>query len=188
MDAETFESIVLEALNTLPPEFARYLENVEIQIESRPTHEHRRAVGLKPWQTLYGLYQGVPLTVRSSSALLMPDLIISSDATRARLTAEAMADAAGYEGTILLERRLYHASPPEIVDLLHSVVDAELETVMIVGHNPGLEELVAKLTGAPEDVPTAALAQIELPIERWSNLTATTRGTLVGMWRPRDLE
>jgi predicted Zn-dependent protease with MMP-like domain len=75
MDAETFESIVLEALNTLPPEFARYLENVEIQIEARPTPAHRRAVGLKPWQTLYGLYEGVPLTVRSSSALLMPDLI-----------------------------------------------------------------------------------------------------------------
>ena len=119
---------------------------------------------------------------------LMPDLIISSDATRARLTAEAMADAAGYEGTILLERRLYHASPTEIVDLLHSVVDAELETVMIVGHNPGLEELVTALTGSPEDVPTAALAQIELPIERWANLTASTRGRLVEMWRPRDLD
>ena len=75
MDAETFESLVLEALNTLPPEFARYLENVEIQIEPRPTHAHRRAVGLQPWQTLYGLYEGVPLTVRSSSALLLPDLI-----------------------------------------------------------------------------------------------------------------
>jgi predicted Zn-dependent protease with MMP-like domain len=75
MDAETFEALVLDALNTLPPEFARYLENVEIQIEARPTHVHRRAVGLKPWQTLYGLYEGVPLTVRSSSALLMPDLI-----------------------------------------------------------------------------------------------------------------
>jgi phosphohistidine phosphatase len=119
---------------------------------------------------------------------LMPDLIISSDATRARLTAEAMADAAGYEGTILLERRLYHANPTEIVDLLHSAVDAELETVMIVGHNPGLEELVAALTGAREDVPTAGLAQIELPIEQWSNLTAATRGTLVDMWRPSDLD
>lgn len=75
MDADTFESIVVEALDTLPPEFARYLENVEVQIEPRPTREHRRAVGLKPWQTLYGLYQGVPLTERSSSALLMPDLI-----------------------------------------------------------------------------------------------------------------
>src|SRR5215211_7871232 len=75
MDADTFESIVIEALDTLPPEFARYLENVEIQIEDRPTTEHRRAVGLEPWQTLYGLYQGVPLTVRSSSAVVMPDLI-----------------------------------------------------------------------------------------------------------------
>jgi predicted Zn-dependent protease with MMP-like domain len=75
MDTDTFESIVVEALDSLPPEFARYLENVEIQIELRPTREHRRAVGLKPWQTLYGLYQGVPLTDRSSGALLMPDLI-----------------------------------------------------------------------------------------------------------------
>ena len=75
MDADTFESIVVEALDSLPPEFARYLENLEIQIEPRPTREHRRAVGLKPWQTLYGLYQGVPLTNRSSGALLMPDLI-----------------------------------------------------------------------------------------------------------------
>jgi predicted Zn-dependent protease with MMP-like domain len=75
MDTDTFESIVIEALDALPPEFARYLENVEIQIEPRPTHEHRRTVGLKPWQTLYGLYQGVPLTDRSSGAVLMPDLI-----------------------------------------------------------------------------------------------------------------
>ena len=119
---------------------------------------------------------------------LLPDLIISSDATRARLTAEAMADAAGYEGTILLERRLYHASPTEIVNLLHTVVESELETVMIVGHNPGLEELVTKLTGAREDMPTAALARIELPIERWADLTASTRGDLVDVWRPRDLD
>jgi predicted Zn-dependent protease with MMP-like domain len=75
MDADTFESLVIEALDTLPLQFARHLENVEIRIEARPTAEHRRAVGIKPWQTLYGLYEGVPLTVRSSGALLMPDLI-----------------------------------------------------------------------------------------------------------------
>jgi predicted Zn-dependent protease with MMP-like domain len=75
MDAETFESIVVEALDSLPPEFAHYLSNVEIQIEQRPTREHRRELGLKPWQTLYGLYQGVPLTERSGGSPLMPDLI-----------------------------------------------------------------------------------------------------------------
>jgi predicted Zn-dependent protease with MMP-like domain len=75
MDVETFESIVVEALDSLPPEFARYLDNVEIQVEQRPTREHRRQVGLKPWQTLYGLYQGVPLTDRTGGGPMMPDLI-----------------------------------------------------------------------------------------------------------------
>jgi predicted Zn-dependent protease with MMP-like domain len=75
MDAETFESIVVEALDSLPPEFARYLDNVEIQIEQRPTRAQRRELGLKPWQTLYGLYQGVPLTERSGGSPLMPDVI-----------------------------------------------------------------------------------------------------------------
>ena len=75
MDAETFESIVIEALDTLPPEFARYLENVEIQIEARPTREHRRAVGLKPWQTLYGLYEGVPRIEWGADAFPIPNKI-----------------------------------------------------------------------------------------------------------------
>jgi phosphohistidine phosphatase len=118
---------------------------------------------------------------------LMPDLVISSDAERARLTAEAMADAAGYNGTILLERRLYHASPGEIVSLLHEVAESALDTVMIVGHNPGLEELVSGLTRSHEEMSTAALAKIELPIDRWSELRTTTHGTLVGIWRPREL-
>ena len=75
MDAETFESIVIEALDSLPPEFARLLVNIEVQIEPRPTSAHRRAVGIKPWQTLYGLYQGVPLTERAGGAPLLPDVI-----------------------------------------------------------------------------------------------------------------
>ena len=123
--------------------------------------------------------------VRASD--LMPDAIISSDAVRARSTAEAMAAAAGFPGTILLEPRLYHAGVAEIVDVLASVVDEDVETVMIVGHNPGLEELVARLTGAHETLPTAALARIALPVERWSELTAATRGTLDGLWRPKEL-
>src|SRR5215212_5454626 len=75
MDADTFESIVLEALDTLPAEFARYLENVEIQIEPRPTREHRRSVRLAHGHTLYGLYEGVPLTERVGGDPILPDLI-----------------------------------------------------------------------------------------------------------------
>ena len=75
MDQDTFEVIVAEALESLPDEFARYMANVEVQIESRPTREHRRTLGLKPWQTLYGLYQGVPLTERAGGAPFLPDMI-----------------------------------------------------------------------------------------------------------------
>jgi len=58
---------------------------------------------------------------------------------------------------------------------------------MMVGHNPGLEELVEQLTGERQDLPTAALAQIVLPIDRWSDLKLSSRGTLSGYWEPGDL-
>jgi phosphohistidine phosphatase len=61
------------------------------------------------------------------------------------------------------------------------------DTVMIVGHNPGLEELVQQLTGERPDLPTAALAQIVLPIDQWRDLKLSTRGTLMGHWRPKEL-
>jgi len=117
---------------------------------------------------------------------LIPDVVISSDAVRARLTAEAVVAAAGCAGEILLDQRLYMASPADILSLLRTVPE-EAETLMIVGHNPGLEELVAQLTGERQDLPTAALAQIVLPIDRWRDLKRPTRGRLVGHWRPKEL-
>jgi phosphohistidine phosphatase len=118
---------------------------------------------------------------------LTPDIIISSDAVRARRTAEAVAEAARFAGEIVLDPRLYSASPPGILAVLRTVPETNAGTVMIVGHNPGLEELVAQLTGEQEDLPTAALAQIGLPIDRWRDLKLSTHGTLVGLWRPEEL-
>lgn len=116
-----------------------------------------------------------------------PDLVVSSDAVRARRTAEAVSHAAGYEGEIVLDPRLYGASPGEIVGVLRTVEPAAARTVMIVGHNPGLEELVAQLTGEPQEFPTAALAQIALPIDEWRELTLSARGGLIALWRPKEL-
>ena len=117
---------------------------------------------------------------------LTPDIVVSSDAVRAQLTAEAVAEAAGYAGEILLDHRLYLASPADILLLLRTVRE-NAETIMIVGHNPGLEDLVEHLTGEPEGMPTAALAQIRLPIDQWRDLDLSTRGTLLGHWRPSEL-
>ena len=117
---------------------------------------------------------------------LIPDVVLSSDAVRARLTAEAVAEVAGYAGEILLDPRLYMAGPADILSLLPSVRQ-NAETVMIVGHNPGLEQLVEQLTGERHDLPTAALAQIGLSIDQWRDLRLSIRGTLVGLWRPKEL-
>ena len=117
---------------------------------------------------------------------LIPDVILSSDAVRARLTAEAVAATARYAGDILLDPQLYMASPADILSLLPTVRE-NAETVMIVGHNPGLEQLVEQLTGERQDLPTATLAQIGLPIDQWRDLKLSTRGTLVGLWGPEEL-
>jgi phosphohistidine phosphatase len=117
---------------------------------------------------------------------LIPDVVLASDAVRARLTAEAVAEAARYAGKILLDPHLYLASPADILSILATVRE-NAETVMIVGHNPGLEKLVEQLTGEREDLPTAALAQISLPIDHWRDVRLSTRGTLVGLWRPKEL-
>ena len=117
---------------------------------------------------------------------LIPDVVLSSDAVRARLTAEAVAEVARYAGEILVDPHLYMASPADIISLLPTVRE-NAETVMIVGHNPGLEKLVELLTGERQDLRTASLAQIGLPIDQWRDLKLSTRGRLVGLWRPEEL-
>jgi phosphohistidine phosphatase len=117
---------------------------------------------------------------------LTPTMILSSDAVRAHTTAEAVAEAAGWRGDVVLDHRLYLAGPDDIMAVLREVPDGSA-TVMVVGHNPGLEDLIAMLAGEPHAMPTAALAQLALPIEHWSELDASTRGTLEGLWRPKEL-
>jgi predicted Zn-dependent protease with MMP-like domain len=74
---EEFEDLVREALHELPEEFAERLDNVEIVIEDEPEPELLRSMGMDPRrQTLFGLYQGVPLHLRGDSyGGVLPDKI-----------------------------------------------------------------------------------------------------------------
>ena len=118
---------------------------------------------------------------------LLPDLIITSDAVRAETTARAVARAAGYQGKIDLSPELYHATPGAIIDVLQNISDAKARTVMIVGHNPGLEDLVGHLTGQRVELPTAALVHISLRVNQWGEVAAARDAELVDIWRPRDM-
>jgi phosphohistidine phosphatase len=117
---------------------------------------------------------------------LLPDLILSSTAQRARQTTQAVVDASGYGGEVRWLDSLYAAPPESYLEALRSLDDS-LQRVMVVGHNPGLEELLEELTGESEALPTAALAQVQLLIQRWSQLDEPVRGELVQIWQPRQL-
>ncbi len=68
LSREEFEKLVAQALADLPGEFAEKLENVEVVVEDHPTEAHYGARRLPPGMLLLGLYQGVPLTNRSTFA------------------------------------------------------------------------------------------------------------------------
>jgi len=72
MDRERFEELVAKAIETLPDEFLSRLENIDVVVEDYPTKSQLASVGLRRGQTLLGLYEGVPLTKRSSHYGLVP--------------------------------------------------------------------------------------------------------------------
>ncbi len=117
---------------------------------------------------------------------LVPDLIISSTAKRARQTAELVAQACGYENEIVFTRDLYHAGPEDYLETLNIMAEDE-EVVMVVGHNPGMEALLDVLTGESGYLTTANIAQVRLPIESWDELDEFTGGKLVNLWRPKEV-
>lgn len=72
---EEFNQLINEALTSLPGEHVRRIENVAILLEDEPTPLQREKLQLRDDQTLYGLYEGVPLTARQGIMPLLPDRI-----------------------------------------------------------------------------------------------------------------
>ncbi len=117
---------------------------------------------------------------------MVPELIISSTAERALTTAEMVALASEFEGELRTTKDFYLASPPEYIEVLSELPNS-YKRVMVVGHNPGMEELVALLTDQDRPLTTANVAVVELPIESWQELTIFTNGRLKHHWQPKDL-
>ena len=117
-----------------------------------------------------------------------PDIILSSTAKRAWRTAEAISNAVGLPGKdVVQDDRLYLAEPADIVAVVRAA-GSDARWVLVVGHNPGLEVLVMRLTGHAEPLPTAAVAAVSLPMDSWLSLELRAMGQLQQVWRPRDLD
>ena len=116
---------------------------------------------------------------------LVPDLILSSTARRAHDTAQAVAQACGFDGQVDLYQDLYLSDPACYLDILSCLPDGA-SRVLVVGHNPDVEDLLTLLTDVKQHMTTACLALIDLPITSWQELSEATDGRLQTLWSPRE--
>ncbi len=123
------------------------------------------------------------------------DALVASPAARVQETLAAVRMTAPQLPVAQEDRRIYMASAVTLLDLVRGVDDGVTQ-LMLVGHNPGLEDLVLLLTpaddGALRDTleikyPTAALAELRFDVDRWADVAEKT-GHLVRFVRPRDLD
>ena len=119
---------------------------------------------------------------------LVPDLILSSTAVRARETAEAVAKASSYKSPIELLDSLYLATAGKLLSEASSHAPDSVGRLLLVGHNPGMEDLVEILSGKRETFPTAALAVFEVGIDLWGALELGVETKLLKVYRPKELD
>jgi|SRR5918912_775280 phosphohistidine phosphatase len=116
---------------------------------------------------------------------LQPSLILSSPAERARQTTALVSQAAQLNVEPRFDEHIYEASALALLEVVSQIED-EVEQAMLVGHNPGMEELLMTLTGEARRMPTAALALIRLDVKKWSEVREGT-GHLEWLVKPKEL-
>ena len=117
---------------------------------------------------------------------LVPNLILSSTANRARSTAELFVENCdGIECDVETTDEFYHAPARTYLESVVKFPDS-VATAMIVGHNPGMEQLVEVLSGSYQRMPTAATAWFEFDIPSWRELSSDN-GLLKAIWRPKEI-
>ncbi len=112
------------------------------------------------------------------------DLILSSPARRALATAKVIAKSIDYKPKkIAVDDRLYPGAVEDLLDIIRGL-DKKLDRVMIVGHNPALEELAHRLSNEVTRLPTCAVAEFTFDIKSWP-LVDASRLAAVALERPK---
>lgn len=109
---------------------------------------------------------GIRLKVKK----VVPDLILSSPALRARSTANILAKKVKFKKDILYNKDIYEASTTTLHKMLTRIED-ENDVVFLIGHNPGLNMLVEKYVNFYENIPTCGIVEIEFDCEKWLDIS-----------------
>ena len=117
---------------------------------------------------------------------LRPSLVLSSPAQRARDTATLALEAGSIETELRFDERIYEADVPTLLEVIQGIEETHGE-VMLVGHNPGLEDLLSFLTGENHHMTTATLALVILDSKKWNDAGRRASGHLELFVKAREL-
>lgn len=144
-----------------------------------------------------GVRAAVTMGRRAADLGLMPDRMVASPAVRVKETLESFFEGMGRTLEPVWDRRIYLASAATLLDVIRET-DASVDDLMLVGHNPGLEDLVLMLV--PDDdssplraevetkFPTATIARMRWSGDDWNALGQGGAVTLDLFVRPRDVD
>lgn len=116
---------------------------------------------------------------------LVPNLILCSPAERTRSTATVLAEHLPYKEEIQFMDELYHSSVSSYLATLRVLKNSNLLNVMIVGHNPELDQFVESVCGVAVHLPTAAVAWTQFDLPNWGALRPDSTGDLIALWTPK---
>lgn len=118
---------------------------------------------------------------------ILPDILISSPATRAKKTAKIIADTLSYpKDQIKLDEEIYEAGATHLLKITNGIND-KCKSAMLVGHNPGMTYFANMLANIRiENIPTCGIACIELKLDSWKDITENS-GTLTFFEFPKNL-
>jgi phosphohistidine phosphatase len=97
------------------------------------------------------------------------DLVLCSTAVRARETIELISLRSGLRGALRFDERIYDARFERLLEVI-AQTENSCKTLLLVGHNPGFEDLLSGLTGERHELPTASLAKIKSKISKWGEI------------------
>ena len=129
--------------------------------QDAPTGDHAREL------TERGLRDAAAMAPYIRTLIGTPDTIVTSDARRAMQTAEIVSAGAGFSASVTIEPRIYGANLDTLLDVVRAL-PPDADRVVLVGHNPGFEELASALSSSEAiRLPAAAFARLEFDVPAW---------------------
>jgi phosphohistidine phosphatase len=116
---------------------------------------------------------------------LIPDKIISSTAVRAADTAAIVAEKTNFKKEVEYLDKLYMAEGATILEIIQ-MQPQDVNVLLVIGHNPGMEALVQALNKKVDSLPSAAIAYFQAEIKSWMELNKDAQVKLKKVWQPRD--